>query len=279
MVEKIKEKRIVIVGSGGMLGSDLVRVFPDAVKLTHSMLDITKKEDVLLKLSRLEPDVVINAAAYTDVEGAESERSAAYLLNSTAVLYLSEACREIGSVLVHYSTDYVFDGKKETGYGEDDEAHPLNEYGRSKREGEVNILNTLSRFYIIRTSWLFGCNGKNFVNIITKRARENDEIKVVNDQFGCPTYSYDLARMTEALLFEKYPFGIYHLTNDGYCTWFEFARKIISLQNIECRVLPCSSCEYPSRLVRPRYSILNNNKTGKMPPWKDALERCLSSRV
>ena len=277
-MEKIKKEKVVLIGSSGMLGSELSKVFPRSVKLTHDLLDITDREMVFLKLSELRPDVVINAAAYTDVEGAETDVDAANLLNSTAVLYLAEACKRLGSVFIHYSTDYVFDGKKKAGYDESDEACPLNVYGRSKLAGEVNICKTMDDYYIIRTSWLFGSCGENFVDTISKIAKEKGEVRVVDDQFGCPTFSYDLAKMTKSIIENEYSFGVYHLTNGGVCSWFEFAMKIMSLQNVECRVLPCSSDEHPSKLIRPKYSILNDNKVNKMPDWQDALKRYLSSR-
>lgn len=279
MVEKIKEKKVVITGSGGMLGSDLSRVFPRAIRLTHKQFDITDREQVFLKISELKPDVVINAAAYTNVERAEDEKEAANFLNSTAVLYLAEACKKTGSILLHYSTDYVFDGGKKTGYDESDKPNPLNAYGRSKLGGEQNIQNTMEKYYLLRTSWLFGKNGKNFVDTITRIAKENGEIRVVDDQFGCPTFSYDLALMTKKIVDGEYPFGIYHVTNGGYCSWFKFAQEIVSAQKIKCRVLPCASKEYPTKVVRPRYSILNNNKTEKMPEWQNALRRYLSLKM
>jgi len=279
MVEKIKEEKIVITGAGGMLGSDLSRVFPRAISLTHKQLDITDRDKVFLKISELKPDIVINAAAYTNVEGAEDEKEKADLLNSTAVLYLAEACRDTGAILVHYSTDYVFDGGKKTGYDESDIPNPLNAYGRSKLGGEQNILRTMDKYYVLRTSWLFGKKGKNFVDTITRLAKERSEIKVVDDQSGCPTFSYDLAMMTKNIIERKCPFGIYHVTNSGSCSWFEFAQEIVSVQKIECRVMPCSSKEYPSKVVRPKYSILNNNKIEKMPEWNDALRRYLSLKM
>ena len=276
MVEKIKKEKVVLIGSSGMLGSELSKVFPRAVKLTHDLLDITNREMVFSELSELRPSIVINVAAYTDVEGAETEADAANLLNSTAVSYLAEACKQLGSVLVHYSTDYVFDGTKSTGYGEDGETCPLNEYGRSKLAGEANVRKSMDDYYIIRTSWLFGCHGKNFVDTILKLADEKSEINVVNDQFGCPTYAYDLAVMTKRIVDGRCSFGIYHLMNDGVCSWFEFAREIVFLRGVDCCVVPCSSDEYPSQVRRPKYSILNNNRMDKMPHWKDALKRYLS---
>ena len=217
--------KTLIIGSNGMLGSDLCKVFPEAITLTHKDLDITNKVQVLEFIQKISPDIVINAAAYTNVDGCEDNPEIAFRVNGYGPGNLAEACNKIGAKLVHFSTDYVFDGSKDQ-YKESDIPSPINVYGQSKLLGEQEIMKNLKDYRIIRISWLFGKHGKNFVEAILKLSHEIDEVKVVNDQFGRPTYTLDLAhRIKEVTELEA---GIYHLTNDGICSWYEFASAFIS---------------------------------------------------
>ncbi|MFN3301502.1 MAG: dTDP-4-dehydrorhamnose reductase [Patescibacteria group bacterium] len=284
---KTKEK-ILILGGKGMLGSDLCFVFrnDETVCWGRKDLDITKKKEVERKIKKLNPKIVINAAAYTDVEMAEKEFFLAKKINSQGVKNLVNVCAEIGAIFVHYSTDYVFDGKKKSGYRESDlPKNPTNKYGLSKLFGEkvienYRLKNKNFKYYLIRTSWLFGSKTepkkhKNFVQTILKLARKKKVLRVVNDQFGKPTYTLDLAKATRRIIKEKLPFGIYHLTNEGITTWYKFAKEIVKLAKIKIKVLPCSSSEYKTLAKRPKYSILINTKLPKLRSWKLALKEYL----
>ena len=255
--------KTLIIGSSGMLGFDLCKVFPDAVKLTHRELDITNKEQVLESIQRIKPDLVINAAAYTDVDGCEDNQELAFQVNGYGPGHIAEACSSIGATLVHFSTDYVFDGSRHE-YIESDTPNPINVYGQSKLLGEQKITENTSDYRIIRISWLFGTHGKNFVETMLKLSPQMDKVKVVNDQFGKPTYTIDLANKIMDIL--ELEAGIYHLTNEGVCSWYEFASAIID------NVVPCTSEEFPRKAKRPKYSVLTNTKTEPMRHWKAALK-------
>lgn len=312
-------QKILILGAKGMLGYDLAEVFKDQKPILWDKddLDITDKESVSQKLGELKPGIVINAAAYTAVDDCESNKDLAVSVNGLAVGYLAQSCQEIGAVLVHYSTDYVFDGNNANGYKEDDSTFgmPINMYGKSKLLGEQfikeiagglcagcehgcemqssdsssldkdNKKNPL-KYYIIRTSWLYGKNGPNFVDKILALAKERDIIKVVNDQFGKPTYARDLAEKTKELLGGDYPFGIYHVTNetkeDKGISWFDFATKIVAIGKKNkivkdnTAVISCSSEEFPRPAKRPRYSMLVNAKLPKVEIWENSLEQYIN---
>jgi len=269
VVGKIK---ILIFGADGMLGTNLCSVFPDAVALKHSDIDITDKAQVIETIKRIGPDVVINAAAYTDVDGCENEdnRELAFDVNGRAPGYIAQACSLVGAKLVHFSTDYVFYGSKKE-YVESDLTGPINVYGESKLLGEMSIIENMDDYRIIRTSWLFGHNGKNFVETMLKLSGEMDIIRVVDDQFGKPTFTADLAHKTAEVI--GLAPGVYHITNEGVCSWYEFASSVIS------NVVPCSSDEFVRRAKRPKYSVLFNTKTTPMRHWRDALLEYLKDGV
>lgn len=259
VVEKIKT---LIFGAGGMLGSDLQTVFPEAISFTRAEMDISDRDAVFSCIEKFKPELVINAAAYTKVDDCEEKKELAFLVNGTAPGYIAEACGKNGSKLMHFSTDYVFDGEKKE-YVEVDKTNPINAYGASKLEGEISIAKATKRYYIIRTSWLFGLHGVNFVDKMLKLGKSNPSVRVVNDQFGKPTYTKDLAYKVLDILNRDY--GIYHITNEGICSWYEFASAIIP------NTVPCTSEEFTSKAKRPRYSVLRNTKTTPMRHWKEAL--------
>lgn len=263
VVGKIK---ILIFGVGGMLGTELCVVFPDSVKLKHSDVDIRDREKVIDSIKSNKPDVVINAAAYTAVDDCEYNRELAVEINGNAPGYMANGCAITGAKLIHYSTDYVFDGSRKE-YFEDDAPDPINVYGQSKLMGELNIIKNMNNFRIIRTSWLFGVHGKNFVETMLKLSKDMSSVKVVNDQFGKPTYALDLASKTEEII--GLSPGIYHITNEGVCSWFEFASAIIR------NAVPCTSKEFPRKARRPEYSVLVNTKTSPMRHWREALAEYL----
>lgn len=266
VVGKIKT---LIFGAGGMLGTELCSIFPDAVKLKHSDIDIRDREKVIKAIKSVKPDVVINAAAYTAVDDCEDNRGLAFEINGNAPGYMAKGCAMTGAKLIHYSTDYIFNGSKKE-YFETDDPDPINVYGQSKLMGELNIINNMENFRILRTSWLFGAHGKNFVDTMLKLSKEMNTVKVVNDQFGKPTYAYDLARKTHEII--GLAPGIYHITNEGVCSWYEFASAIIE------NTVPCTSNEFPRKAKRPEYSVLVNTKTTPMRHWKKALVEYLGQR-
>jgi dTDP-4-dehydrorhamnose reductase len=259
---------VLIFGAYGMLGSDLQAVFPLAELRGHE-LDITDGEKVTTLIRKLKPDLVINAAAYTDVDGCEDNKDLAFEVNGESLAPLSRACNESGACLIHFSTDYVFDGTKEM-FDEDGIPHPLNIYGESKLLGEINIRKNTTNYRIIRTSWLFGKHGRNFVDTMMRLSAEMAQVRVVNDQFGKPTYTVDLANKTKEIAGLN-P-GTYHVTNEGRCSWFEFAQAIIP------NAVPCSTSEYPRTAKRPANSGLLNTKTKPMRHWREALKDYLEER-
>ncbi len=276
--------KILIVGAKGMLGQTL------AATLKHHTLtlwdkdeiDITNAEQVNEKILALQPDVIINAAAYTAVDACEENSELAMQVNGVGPGNLAQAAKTIAAILVHYSTDYIFNGEKEDGYPEDfSEVEPVNAYGKSKAVGEAAITNTVdehwNKFYIIRTAWLYGVGGPNFVDTMLKLAKEKDSLSVVNDQHGSPTFTKDLAERTAWILDTQPDFGIYHVTNAGTCTWYEFAKEIFAQANVSIDVNPCTSDEFPRPAKRPAYSILLNTKLPAIRSWQDGLRDYLSA--
>lgn len=282
--------KIVILGAKGMLGNDLGKVFADekSYLLDKDELDITHRDEVVAYFFRTKPDVVINAAAYTDVDGCEINKELAMKVNGEAPGYLAEASKEIGAIFAHYSTNYVFSGSKREGYKEDDTPqNPCNFYGASKLAGENAVKKVGGKYYLIRTSWLFGLRGlrvgerpRNFIETILRLAEEKDEIRVVNDQHGKPTFALDLARKTRELIEGKNDFGVYHITNEPATTWYEFAKEILEIGHPpkKARVVPCTSEEFPRPADRPRYSTLLNTKLSPLRSWKEALREYLEKR-
>jgi dTDP-4-dehydrorhamnose reductase len=274
---------IVILGSTGMLGRELVaacrRHGPEARALAGpDELDITDQHAVRKLVTDPGPPVVINATGYTDVDGAEAEPAAADRINRIGPAHLARACRDAGTLLVHYSTDYVFDGRSDRPYRPDDTPNPISTYGRSKLAGEREITASGCRHLLIRSSWLFAPHGRNFVRTVLDLAAQRAELDVVDDQHGRPTYAADLARMTLQLL-ERGAHGIYHAANDGWCNWFELAGAIVQRKKLACRVRPCTTADTSRPAARPRYSVLDLAGTaslvGKPRHWKDALADCL----
>lgn len=251
-----------------MLGSDLFAVFEDGYEVTgwdREDLDITDRDSVLEKVRGF--DIVINAAGYTAVDKAEKERDEAFKLNSDAVAYLSEA----SAILVHFSTDYIFDSEKE--HAEDDAPDAEQSvYSASKLAGERNLQGT---YYLIRTSWLYGRNGRNFVDTMLSLG---NEVRVVNDQISKPTYTLDLARATRDLIEDKPDYGTYHLVNEGIMSWFDFAEKIFELSGKNVKVTPVPTSEFPRPARRPSYSALKNTKRPKMRSVEEALGEYLKNQ-
>ncbi len=265
--------KIIIFGANGMLGNAVRKILKKHLLylFRKSDADITDQNSVSKKISDIQPDFVINCAGFTDVDGSESKKEPAFKVNGKAVGIMAKSCRKNHAVMIHISTDYVFDGKKRA-YKEDDKTNPINEYGKSKEAGEKFLIRNVNDYYLIRTSWLFGEKGKNFVSTILKLARSNSKLKVVNDQHGCPTYTKDLAISIKLLIEGKKPYGIYHLTNKGYCTWYQFAKKIVKMAGLKNKVMPIKSEELGRPAKRPKYSVLINTKMPQLRNWQIALK-------
>ena len=274
---------VLIVGVSGKLGSDLFELFKrdqiDVIGFNSSDLNITEEIYLRNKIKKIKPQYIINAAAYNEVENAEKNIKKAFRVNAFGPKYLASICSEINSVLIHVSTDYVFDGSNNY-YVETDVPNPLNIYGISKYTGEQLVMNSIKNYYIIRTSALFGpsvnSNKSNFVNFIINKAKNKSEINVVNDQYTSPTYTYDLGKSIKYLIDEKKKYGIYHITNNGYCSWFEFAETIIKYSNLKCKLEPISTIKSGSVVNRPEWSVLETNSDIKLPNWEDALNRYIN---
>ena len=252
--------KILITGSNGMLGHDLIEVLKDKHELlltTSKTLDITDGDSVMDFIVKSNPDIVINSAAYTDVDGCESNPDLAYNVNGEGVKNLALACREVDCPLVHISTDYVFNGQNDRPWVEDDEIGPISIYGKSKLEGEEHIKEILEKYFIVRTAWLYGVNGRNFPRTMLELAQKHSEITVVYDEVGTPTYTPDLAKGISKLIETDY-YGTYHLTNSGSCSWCEFARYIFDVADVDVNVIPVTASEFARPAPRPSYSVLEN---------------------
>ncbi len=313
---------ILITGSKGQLGSELQEIIchsreggnlagsPTESGMTTRVLfvdrdelDITDSAAVEEFFFEKKPDYCINAAAYTNVEKAEEEKDAAYAVNVTGAQNIAAACTKNNTILLHISTDFVFDGKKTVPYMEDDEPHPLGVYGMTKYQGELAVQEYCKKSFIVRTSWLYSSFGSNFVKTIQRLCKERDALPVVADHYGSPTYARDLAealvRMIEYCERKKIvipsetknptgsltgvrddiPFGTYHYTNEGEVTWFEFAQKIVELSGLSCVLQPIPASDFPSRVTRPAYSALSTKKIQAtfgiaIPDWDTSVESC-----
>ena len=246
-------------------------------------LDITDRNAVDKMVKENSVDVILNFAGYTDVEKAELEEEAAFKVNAEATGILAAAAKDNDAVLIHISSDYVFDGRCSEPYGEDAEPAPLSAYGRSKFAGELAVLAAGCRHIIIRTAWLYSPYGKNFVKTILKRSEELPLLKVVSDQIGTPTYAGDLVEFILQLLEPENlsKTGIYNYSNEGVCSWYDLAWEVCDLSGNLCEVLPCKTGEYPVRALRPHYSVLDKTKVKEtfgieIPHWKDSLRYCLN---
>jgi len=258
-------RRVLITGAGGQLGHALAQEFAaeEVVALAHADWDVA-----LPPPSGLDPDLVLHAAAWTDVDGAEDDPQGAAAVNVGG----TQNAASLGAPLVAYSTDYVFDGSKRRPYVESDGPNPLGAYGRTKLHGEAAAGE---RAWVVRSSWLFGPTGHNFVRTMLRLGAERDEVAVVADQRGCPTYVGHLAGATRELL--ELPYGVWHLAADGECTWAEFAEAVFAEAGLACRVRPITSAEFGARAPRPAYSVLRSEKPGapRLPHWREGLSACL----
>jgi dTDP-4-dehydrorhamnose reductase len=277
--------KIVVAGEKGMLARDLIPMLAqhhEVICPGENRLDITDEKRVLDFIGSTKPDVVINCAAYNQVDQAETDREAAFRVNAHGVQHLAVACDKFGSVLCHFGTDYVFDGKNARLYRPDDEPNPISVYGESKRAGEVYVESILPQhYYLIRTSSLYGKHGSNFVYTVLRLAESNEVLTVVDDQIMSPTWTVNLAQGVLALI-ESGNFGTYHLTDktDGGITWFQFAKEILAVKGVDNKVRPVTSDQFRRPARRPAFSVLDTTlftqRTGYQPmPWRESLKRFL----
>jgi dTDP-4-dehydrorhamnose reductase len=281
--------KVMIIGANGQLGSDLVKVFQDQelIPLTHQDVDICEPVGVRATMRRYRPEIVINTAAYHKVDLCEENAERAFAVNTLGVRDLALACREEGAVLLHLSTDYVFDGRKGTAYVEEDPPNPINVYGVSKLAGEFFVKYLLDRYFIVRTSGLFGVAGSsgkggNFVELMLRLAREGRAIRVVDDQVLSPTYTVDLAHQIRALV-ETDHYGLYHATSHGACSWYQFTVKIFELAGLSPSLSPQTTAESGARATRPAHSELENaalQRLGldRMRRWEEGLAAYMEAR-
>ena len=274
---------ILITGATGQLGSELRNLLDERNVAYDAFdshgLDITDEETVMSKIEELQPKVIYHCAAYTAVDNAEDQFKAAnWQVNETGTQNVAQAAKKVGATLVYVSTDYVFDGTNPGEYKEDDPTNPKNEYGKAKLAGEEIVKQTLNNYYIVRTSWVFGKYGRNFVYTMLRLAKDHDRLTVVNDQFGRPTWTRTLAEFVTYLVDNKSPYETYQLSNDDSCSWYEFAKEILADKDVE--VAPVTSKEYPQKAYRPRHSIMSLEKakaTGyEIPTWQEALKEFMS---
>ena len=278
--------KLLITGAYGQLGNEMrvsLERYPhlESVFTDVDTLDITDKHAVDAFVALHKPNVLINCAAYTAVDKAEDDLALCYKINCDAVRNLGEVAQAHGMMVIHVSTDYVFDGTGHIPYTEDMAVSPTNVYGKSKLAGERELRKACPGAIIIRTSWLYSGFGNNFVKTMLKLGNERSQLKVIFDQIGTPTYAADLAdAMLQIIDSGKFVPGIYHFSNEGVCSWYDFTKMIFKLANVECEVLPIESKDYAVRTPRPHYSVLNKSKLKStynqtIPYWMDGLERCL----
>lgn len=277
--------KVLVTGVKGQLGFDVVNELTkrgmEAVGVDIEEMDITDAASVDKVIKAAAPDAVIHCAAYTAVDAAEENEAVCRKVNADGTRNIAKVCKELDIKMIYISTDYVFSGQGERFWEPEDEREPQSVYGRTKYEGELAVQELLEKYFIVRIAWVFGINGKNFIKTMLNLAKTRDTVTVVNDQFGSPTYTYDLAKLlVDMVQTEKY--GIYHATNEGICSWYEFACAIFKEAGIEMKVVPVSSAEYAAKAKRPYNSRMSKDKLeengfDRLPTWQDALKRYLAA--
>jgi dTDP-4-dehydrorhamnose reductase len=277
--------KVLVTGVKGQLGYDVVNELErrghEAVGVDIQEMDITDAVSVDRVIKAAAPDAVIHCAAYTAVDAAEDNEEQCRKVNADGTQNIANVCKELDIKMIYISTDYVFEGQGERPWEPDDERNPQSVYGRTKYEGELAVQQTLDKYFIVRIAWVFGINGKNFIKTMLKLAETHDTLRVVNDQFGSPTYTYDLAKLLVDMV-QTSKYGVYHATNEGICSWYEFACAIFEEAGLgqKITVLPVSTKEYGAKAARPYNSRMSKEKLtangfDKLPTWQDALKRYL----
>ncbi|MBX4188322.1 MAG: dTDP-4-dehydrorhamnose reductase [Candidatus Doudnabacteria bacterium] len=275
--------KILILGAKGNLGNSLMKTFTDLEPegWDHADLDVSEEQQVWDKITAYKPDVVFNCAAYNAVDKAEEDRITAETVNGYAPGYIARACKSIDAILFHYSSGMVFPGDNKAGYNEEDIPDPVNSYGRSKLQGEMAVQGNTDKAYIIRTCWLYGemgpgdSNKKSFSDVMLDKVAKGEEIKVVDDEFGNPTYIKDLSQASRALLETEKPYGIYHIVNTGVASRFDWANEVFKIKNLSVKNEPIKGIALVRMAKRPHYEVLNNTKFIELRPWTEALKEYL----
>jgi dTDP-4-dehydrorhamnose reductase len=279
----VVKMRVLVTGAKGQLGTDVMNELAkrgyEGIGVDVEEMDITDPAAVERVIAGANVETVVHCAAYTAVDAAEDNEELCRKVNAFGTENIAKVCRKLDLKMVYISTDYVFDGEGERPWEPDDARQPLNIYGQTKYEGELAVENNLEKFFIVRIAWVFGVNGKNFIKTMLNLAKTHDELNVVNDQIGSPTYTYDLSRLLVDMI-ETEKYGFYHATNEGLCTWFEFAQEIFRQAGVEIKVNPVDSSQFPAKAKRPHNSRMSKEKlTAKgferLPAWQDALSRYL----
>jgi dTDP-4-dehydrorhamnose reductase len=289
--------RLLVTGANGQVGCELrqsLAPLGEVIALDRAACDLARPAEVARILREATPDIIVNAAAYTAVDRAEQEEELATLINGTAVGEIAQAARQLGAMLIHYSTDYVFDGRKDAPYAEDDVPSPLSAYGRSKLAGERAIAQCGGRYLIVRTSWIYAARGHNFLKTVLRLARERDELRIVDDQIGAPTWARDLAAATavmtrqarQEIARDDFESGLFHVTGSGAASWFVFAQAVVKqaeqygLLARKSKIVPIASSEYPVAATRPKNSRLSGARARRrfqiaLPDWEQSLAVCM----
>lgn len=278
---------ILVTGANGQLGYDVIRELKsrdiECIGTTRKEFDIVNENEVHDYIRKIKPNVIIHCAAYTDVDRAEDEEKVCTKVNVNATEYIAKICREIDAKMIYISTDYVYDGKGNKPFEVDEHIGPTSVYGKTKYEGELKVQEILNKYFIVRISWVFGINGNNFVKTILRLGQEKDEINVVCDQIGSPTYTVDLAKLLcDMIETEKY--GIYNASNEGFCSWAELAEEIIKKANLNCKINFIKTSQYPTRALRPFNSRMSKrtifeNKFNIFPKWKVSIKQYLEELI
>ena len=278
--------KVVVTGAVGYMGKHVVKELLkrgySTLSPNRSELNLCSEDNIRNYILNSNCEAIVHCAAYTQVDKAEDEKDLCIKINATATKHIAKCAKILDIPMIYISTDYVFDGTKDGKYTENDETNPINIYGESKLAGEKYVQEILDKYYIVRTSWVFNINGKNFIETMLRLSKANNQLSIVNDQIGSPTYTKDLSRLLVDML-ETSKYGLYHATNEGYCSWYEFANTIFKLANINIDIKAINSNEYASRAKRPMNSKLSKDKLIEygfkpLPHWEDALKDYLIRR-
>lgn len=278
--------KVLVTGVNGQLGYDVVKELDkrghQPMGVDREEMDLTYTQQIKECIENIKPEAIIHCAAYTAVDKAEDEEELCRRVNAIATKEIAECAKELDIPMIYISTDYVFDGTKDGEYTEEDIPNPINIYGKTKYEGEVYVEELLEKYYIVRISWVFGENGNNFIDTMLRLSKERDSLNVINDQVGSPTYTKDLASLLIDMI-EGDKYGIYHATNEGYCTWYEFAKEIFKIGNIDIKVNPITTSEYSTMAARPMNSKMSKNKLiknefNKLDNWKESVKKYITNR-